>query len=172
MEITTNQNAKMFFSPELSRAVSELLKKYNLQEPSEDFWEKLENNKKTNGQIIISETENFIAGKTKKQIAKSLEGLLNLSAGIAEKITDDIEKETAPIIVKFQPQEEPEEQPEEESEFLTKLKPPIGLSAGQSIHDIDEKNLEEQDENKKILPEKKEENPPDKKQSDSYREQI
>lgn len=169
-----NLNIISTFSPKSDLILSGIIKKYNLQKNFADFF-------------LVKITMFFSRSEiSEKEAISSIQKELAVSKKIAEQIMTDIKNAIIPtlwnnlspeekdILLHTKNVEEQEIDEEENTEFMTKLKPPIGVTAKPQITnneimlekpEIIDNKFKERKENKETI-----EKP--KKQSDSYREPI
>ena len=148
-----NQNKKTVFLGDTAPIVSEILKKYGLEEEDEDIFEKIEQGKPCLlGGIILDIVIELAQGKIlKKELVVSIQKYLNIPKEKAKKMAEDIEKKLLTLVEKV---------PKEKAEVPTKKSP------------VAEKSLKTEEtpivEEPKTFSKKEE--PP--QQEDTYRESI
>ncbi len=101
-----SQNQKIIFSENTSPIISELLKKYQLQETPEELFKKLTKGGIPKGGIILDIVIETAEGKIlKKDLTSALQKRLEISEEKAKKLAEDIEEKLL-VLVKKVPKEE------------------------------------------------------------------
>lgn len=106
--------------------VSGILKKYNLEESSEEAYKKIKEGKKPRTNIIIQAASDLVLNKiSEKDFISTLEKQLEITKQTAEKIINDVKEKLLSTAKKITAKEF--EISEEKSIVATLIKPPIGL---------------------------------------------
>ncbi len=111
---SNSQNQKIIFLENTSPIISELLKKYQLQETSGELSKKLTGGEIPRGGIILDIVIEVAQGKIlKKDLSSALQKRLEISEEKTKKLAEDVEKKLL-VLAKKVPKEEteiPEEPP-------------------------------------------------------------
>jgi len=124
---SNSQNQKIIFLENTSPIISELLKKYQLQETPKELSKKLTKREIPRGGIILDIAIEVAQGKIlKKDLTSALQKRLEISEEKTKKIAEDIEEKLL-VLVKKVPRKEIEipEEPPVTKKPLTAEKPSI-----------------------------------------------
>lgn len=158
-----NQNQVVVFSEDTAPVISEILRKYDLEETDDETFEKLEKGIPLRGEVILNITEEITLGTTSTQeLTSSLQKNLNIPKEIAEKLTEDIKRKLIALAQKVPKEDlEPEEGTTEET-VLPREKTPYVFQKPSIAEDLSTPETPTHTEKEK----------PSEEQSDTYREPI
>lgn len=127
MEQINNPKTQLFFDESFLQVSSDVLKKYKLDETSEEFAEKLKNNERLLGEIYMDVVRGVTHNTIKEnEMASLFMEKFNLSKEAAEGLAKDTKEQIIPLISEGPvPAEEPEAPVIENTPLSIVRKPPI-----------------------------------------------
>lgn len=132
--MTEQKNIIVVFTKKTDSILSDIEKKYNLEESDEEAVKKMEEDKPFRTNIIVELARNFVMGIiSEKELTISLQKELNVFQQTAEKISKNIINDLVPSLKKIPEDQlnkysfENEEQQTKNYDIFPNIKPPIEL---------------------------------------------
>jgi hypothetical protein len=128
MDQKNNTEKQLIFSENADQILSDILKKYKLDETDDEVFKKLESDQPLFGEIVTDVTRNLFSGSIKEpQLSSLLKDKLNISKESAEALALDIKGQLLPLVkeVEVPPEgiETKVETKKETTEIFPKIEP-------------------------------------------------
>ncbi len=120
------QNEKLLFEENIGQVLFEIIKKYKLEESTDEVFKKIETDQPFPEEIIINIIEDLFFGKIQeKNIPILLQQKLNISQDVSENIFSDIKIKIMPLIKKSPESDDTEPTAKEKSQTIESNRPDL-----------------------------------------------